>query len=509
MRKRRDAAAVILLAAAAVAIGEASIFRRPDLSRTAGFLFGDPGFSLLIAREVLHGARLYADVAYQYGCVPVYLYAAVAAMAGNTPLVFLHFLLACSTGTLLLFYALARRAAGPGVALLVTLAGALPVLLLPGSLLGGYVNSYYIPIERALMIGAAIAWRPPSRRSVGRALGLGACLGALQFVRFGPGVALAGVVVLVDVAVHVLQKGGARRWLAAETQTFAAFAALEAVRIAGAFTLLPSLVARDVVWPAYILESYSGAKAFPHWNGWALAIGQYANPVTSLVLGAVTLAAIAAARSRWDAEEDGSQLLLPLFFVAGIFGLFRSEHHFYQAAWTVTPAAVVALRRWPRLRGVVLAAWLPPLALVVSQPLRPQPASARTVAIAPHWTLTVPVGMDDTIRGVAGALRQSGSHRVVFYPYLAGFNVALDLPLVGRESTFMHGSIRPYEEAALARDFGEAEVLATCRAPQQWETSPGLFDQDAPQSLRDALEPRAAAVLWRDDQCRVVRLRRR
>src|SRR3954470_879561 len=126
-RRRLDAACCGAVVAVAVLIGEAGIFLRPDLSRTAGFLYGDPGYTLLVAREVLNGARLYTDIAYQYGFAPVYLYSGFAALFGNTPLSFLHFLLLCSVVTLVLFYALARRAASVALASVVTLFGALPV----------------------------------------------------------------------------------------------------------------------------------------------------------------------------------------------------------------------------------------------------------------------------------------------------------------------------------------------------------------------------------------------
>src|SRR5215471_10430176 len=115
MRTRRIAAPLLLVAVAA-ALGEASILRRPDQWLTAEFLFHDAGYSLLIAREVLHGARLYADVAYQYGPLPVAVYCAYAWLAGNTPFAYLQFLLAFSLLAIALFYALARRALQPGAA---------------------------------------------------------------------------------------------------------------------------------------------------------------------------------------------------------------------------------------------------------------------------------------------------------------------------------------------------------------------------------------------------------
>ena len=120
--------------------------------------------------EVLAGARLYRDVAYPYGWLPVAAYTAVAFCFGNTPTVYLQFLLLVSATALVLAFLLTRRFLPIGLSVVVTLVGWLPVFVVPGSLLGGYLSSYYMPVERLLLILAALIWRPALHRSRSRSV---------------------------------------------------------------------------------------------------------------------------------------------------------------------------------------------------------------------------------------------------------------------------------------------------------------------------------------------------
>jgi len=503
---RSDLRACVVLLTIGSLIGEACILRRPELHGGSGFVFGDPGFALMVAREVLSGARLYADIAYQYGALPVYLYAAVARVFGNTPFVYLQFLLVGSLVTIALFYALVRRVLSVRDAFIVTLAGAIPVLLIPGAFLGGYVSSYYIPVERILMLTAAVAWQPPPVRSVRRAIALGACLGMMQLVRFGPGLALAAVVMCADLAWQLRERRDWRVWIRAEVFVFLTIGAIETIRVAGAFAVLPRPVAMDVVWPSYILDSYQGVASRPGWYGWAMGVGQYFNPLTSIALVLLGFGAMLASRARVPGDEV-AQMLLPSFYLVGVAGLFRSEFHFFQAAWTLTSGAVVAIGRWRSLLLLAVLGWLPPFALVAVNAFGHQLPDVRTIDVAPGWRLTAPLDLATRIETMAAVVRAAPDRPVIFYSYLAGLNAALDLPLVGRESTLMHGAIRPYEEDALVRAYSEAKLIVTCRKAEAWAASPGLYDADVPARIREAVEPRAESVLWQDNECRIVRLR--
>ena len=100
----RESAAIAAIVAVALLVGELAIFRRADLTRPGSLVSSDAGYSLFVTSEVLGVARLYRDVAYPYGWLPVAAYAAVASCFGNTPTVYLQFLLLVSaTGLTLAF----------------------------------------------------------------------------------------------------------------------------------------------------------------------------------------------------------------------------------------------------------------------------------------------------------------------------------------------------------------------------------------------------------------------
>ena len=141
----RESAAIAAMVAVALLVGELAIFRRADLTRPGSLLSSDAGYSLFVTSEVLGGARLYRDVAYPYGWLPVAAYAAVAFIFGNTPTVYLQFLLLVSATGLTLAFLLTRRFLPIGLSLVVTLGGWLPVFVVPGSLLGGYLSWFCIP----------------------------------------------------------------------------------------------------------------------------------------------------------------------------------------------------------------------------------------------------------------------------------------------------------------------------------------------------------------------------
>src|SRR5262249_60254841 len=72
----------LLLLGAAVGLGE--LFLRPDLFFHKGFLLGDASVNLYVADRLLEGDRLYQDVFYHYGPLPIYLHAAVSCLFANT-----------------------------------------------------------------------------------------------------------------------------------------------------------------------------------------------------------------------------------------------------------------------------------------------------------------------------------------------------------------------------------------------------------------------------------------
>src|SRR2546422_10572665 len=123
---RWEAGLVLALVAVALGLAVAATLIR------ASFLFDDAGHNLLIAQTLLGGGTLYRDIFSQYGPIPAYVHAAVAALFGNTPRVSVHLVALASSVNVGLAYLLVRRAAGVHVALFVSAAGLLPLGLIPG-----------------------------------------------------------------------------------------------------------------------------------------------------------------------------------------------------------------------------------------------------------------------------------------------------------------------------------------------------------------------------------------
>ncbi len=496
---------------AGAAVGESAILARPELTRSAAFVFGDEAFSLFVASEVMRGAHLYSEVAYPYGAGPVYAYVGVARVLGNSPLVYLHFLLFVSLVNLALSYLLLRRASSAGVALLIAVAGVLPVLLVPGALLGGYTSAFYMPIERTMLLAASLAWRSTDGRSPGRSAALGAILGAGQAIRFGTGIVFLLVIVAFDAALRASGRALSTRALVRSTLvTVAAFAAIEVGVLAAAFTLLPRPVAIDVAWPSYMLEAFPPlASRVTDLPGWQVTVGQYFNPLAACILGCVSVACF---RGTGVSRVTAAAVFLPpLFYLAAALSLFHTEHHFRQFFWALPFACAPALDRSAWARALAMVMWAPVLALVVSSAMPKRTPGLVDVLCPNGWRLRTSMTVRNRIEGIAGALRRiaegGNPGPAIIYPSGAGFYAAYGVPHTSRHIWFFRGAIRPYEVDDLANRYRTATALVTCRDEGSGPDGP-YFRADLPQPLRRAIEPRMGARLWRDDDCAVYRLNR-
>lgn len=504
---------------AAVVVGAGAIHGRPELTRSAGFIFGDEAFSTFVASELLRSAWLYRDVAYPYGFLPAYAYAGFAALAGNTPVTYLWFLLLVSVAGLTIAYLLLRRFVPPRTAALVTTLGLMPVFVIPGSLLGGFISSYYIPVERALLLLAALWWTAPAARSRGDAVRIGAVLGTMQVVRFGTALFAGAGILLVDAVVLAAASPPIpwRRWLRGWVRIAGVFAIVEAAIVAGAFGLLPGPIAADVVWPRYMLGAFTnvlGPAAL--WDGWKLFAGQYLTPAVAVILTIVTARSLLLGRSR-DSEVRGpsaAALLVPAaFFVVGAIGFFRTPHHVRQFMWTLVIPAAWAMHVSPWWRRVAIVGWMPVLLLVIKSAAPWAGERGRVLVLPDGARLTVSAGAHDRIQGIADALTRiaavEGRAVTLFHRNGSGFYASFGIPHVGRTTWFFPGAVRPHEEHALLEAFGALTAVVVCRSEQPAGTGHSRFPDDFPRMLADDLERRVVETVWRDESCTVLRLARR
>jgi hypothetical protein len=360
---------------------------------------------------------------------------------------------------------------------------------------------------------AALTWRPPLHRSRSRSVALGAIVTALQMTRFGPGLVLMAALAAIDtLLVPPTSRDRTRNWLRSLLPMAAAAATGELILVVMTFALLPAVMARDVIWPAYFTQVFAQyVHRWPDLSNWRLDVAQYANPAAGIVLtaaGAFTLIR----RRQVVQDELWALFLLPLLFVLGIFTFFKTDHHLRQFAWVFIPGSVAALARWRWSWAVAVAGWAPAAAVVGLSVIRAPDPDHRIIDFPAGWTLASSRAEDLRIEGIHRALdsiaESAGRGPVLFDPNGAGFYVVYGVPHVGRHTWFYPAAVRPYEIQDLEKQYRALQALVVCRADEGVPGQPeSLFNQSFPEALRASLAARAADLVWRDDDCRVFRLR--
>lgn len=471
----------------ALLLGGAAILRRPDITANESFLFADQGLNLLVADRLLQGGRLYVDIFSPYGPIPAYMHAAFAGVFGNTISSYNLLLLLLTLGNVALAYALLRTRVSLGVAAMVVGVGLVPSFLIPGSMLGGFTVSPYIPLERALLLTTALAWTPPGERTLLRGSVIGAILGVWQWVKFGGTFFAGAAILLVDIFAIALshrRRELLRPWICSLGCTLAVFVLAEVLRVAVAYAALPAEVAFDFVWPAYHLEAYRAwvtpDQRWLAWDGWKLFLGQYLTPLVGAVLTVVGVVWYARGSLRSPSGARGAmgdlRLLLPaVFFALGSVAYFQQAHLFRQFMWAlVLPSAFFLARSRLALRLLVLVLWLPCLAVNARAMLlgRPDPHLVAMELPGNDRVWTRPEVMEQ----VRGVMRELGIPRddmgqaataragsVLFIPLGAGLHHFYDIPQPVRQPWISRGLVRPYDEAALVHSLDRLQAIVAVR----------------------------------------------
>ena len=509
-----DIVATVSLMAIALALSIATIVHRPQSTLNTAFVFQDEGLNLLVADELRTGGVLYRDVAYPYGPIPAYAHTAFTALFGNTPIAYLWFVSLVSSATVGLAYWVIRRAAAAPTAMFVTAAGMLTVVIVPGSLVGGQTTAAYVSIERAMLLVVALLWQPPASRSLKQSLAIGIALGVWQGVRFG-GAFVAGASVLVldaaDIVTWRADRVTVTRWVRSLAAIALGFGALEVAWIAIAYAILPAAIARDAIWPSYMLDTYAGwvtpdVRWLP-WGGWRLFVAQYLVPCSAGAFGAIGFCRWIRSRN----DPDAAAIFVPLiFFIVGCASYFRQVHHFRQFMWTLVPASAWELQRrgftWHAVTAVL---WAPAFFTLLRSSLLMGTAPALvSIALPAGGTIaaTPPLAarlqflqrfVESDAQGAAVIYLDSGAgwystyrvRRATRHAWFAGFDV-----------------IRPYEERSFFDSLNRTAAVIECEKDDRPLTPAGPR-LPFPAEVNGALRPRLQ--LWTEGAgCRIYRIAR-
>ena len=489
---RREQAGGFLLPLVALSWGGVSVWMRPDLWFGAGYFDSDPGLNLLWAREISQGKWLYRDVFCPYGPLPVYLYAGVAALFGNTAQSYLGLIYFSTVAQVVLVYLVLRCVLAGWRLFTFALFAVFPVFLQPGPFTHGYCEFAYPCVERTLLLCLLLCWEAVPRRSSRRALLLGLFLGAMQWTKFGTAFAAGAAVGLVDLA--FLGRAGlprelVRRWFRTSLCILAGFVALEGTLAICCFSLLPGLIAMDVLWPSYMVQNYAGSvdpsSRWPHWFGLSFFLTRELGLLLSLGLVLLVAWRLVGRRqsptSAWSEGQEGRFLLGGVFFIVGLFTTFQHVILIYSFAWIFALAGAPAFSRLkPLWMALLLVGWSFCLALNLKL-LNPReiPLGVAARSYPPIGKLWVDEPTDRRVRMVDETLRALDHHvakgeqpSVLMLPELDGLYYYLSIEPATRCVYFMPGLVRPYDERKLIDSLSRTSAVVVWDVQKTWTQIP-------------------------------------
>lgn len=356
-------------------------------SHNAKVWFSDGGLLLLTAQRLLDGAVLYRDVFYQYGPLHIFAWTGWAYLFGNTIDSYFGFLNVASTIDTVLLLLCLRKTGCSVTETGITLAASIPYFLLPGSSCAGFYEHGYLAFERMLFLVLVLVWKAPSDRRFVRSCTLGAIIGLMQTVKFGNAAgALAGLL-----CVDLFSMGSAWNtpaWRALWRHVIgigAGFTAVIVIFTLALYSCMPGEIARDVLWPYFMANSYVLAPIdrLPRWLTLNYFVGTQLSAVIAVLFGIVTLGFLSIrflgfgntrVSERLPAgKESGLPLVILLVaFLVNALLIYKQIWLFYQSVWMVTVSIGFLVRRVPVSGKLALAILcIPCLSVTVRQVIWP------------------------------------------------------------------------------------------------------------------------------------------
>jgi hypothetical protein len=498
----REALRIICLLASLLIITQLELSQRSLYS--AAYLFNDESHNFLVADALLRGAVLYRDIFYPYGYLSAYSYALAALFFKNSIGTYLHFLQSMSVLSVVAMYAMLRSCVNGNRALLATLLAIVPQTIIPGSFSAGITGNTYHPLEMVITALCVLLWRPVGAQTVRRAFTLGVLLGLWQGVKFG-GALVFGLAIILAEIIYLSTKHFKgpliREWLMKSLIVLSGFLLIEGVWCVIAFATLEPLMARDVLFPSYMIESYGGSLAsiadrYPHFISWRYFLSVQAVPLAGLA-GAICFIFNKLAQPSNHRTPDSNNLntgncyrllILPIFYGIGCFTYFKQVWLYYAYAWTLTVCGVYLLNDTRKfLRLLIMSIWLLGfVAFCKNSLLKPQEPGLVNLPLMNGEQLWVKDEERERVDQLIKLLRSDHQQvdaaqepqAIVFYPLGAGMHVFYGMTQQGRHYWFVPGFVRPYDEDALIKNLDHTKYWvilsdnpnrAVTNNPETWD----------------------------------------
>jgi hypothetical protein len=492
---RKSLAGLFLLLLIAIGWSSAPFFR-PGVLNGERFVFHDNSYALFLVDQLLAGKLLFRDVFYQYGVLTAYVHAGWAALFGNTIFSYWHLAQLLTCVGVIQLWILLRRSQSAWQALAFGTIVLFPYFLVPGGSAGGVGASVYVGLERICLLSIALAWRPPTSRSLASALSLGVLLGLMQSIKFG-GAFIAGISLLAIDALVLsyasVEKKRWLRWLQLSFVTLIGFLVIEGSLIVLAYLSLPAQLASEVLWPSWMVQNYEAYrhKSVPlwHWFNLNYFLGTQLPVFAAALAAPVFIARLLFMRKVTGPGEQSWLLRLagpPLFFVIFfLFALILYLPHMWVAmpyVWLILLPAAFFLHNVPLfVRSIFLVSCFPAFFLSVKGVVYPRSAEQLQEVHLVKDTLWLSPEAADRLTKLQHVLElldqrpggfTSGPPAILGFPMGSGLHHFLGYPAATRHVWFMSGFVRPHEEDILVKSLDRTLAVIVFFADQPHSDPP-------------------------------------
>jgi len=450
---------------------------RPDALADGGFLLKDFSQYIYTINALRHGEVLYRDVMWQYGPIPIYYAAGFSLFTGNNPLAYQAAISLIAGLNLAVIYRLLRRISSPTLVIL-----SMTIFVIPWQLRQVAGGLIYFNFEFLLLSLIALSWAYPIRRTPSESFGIGLLLGGMQLVKFGGAFVFGAIFLALDIIILLKLKADKREVLRcfwSWSRVGSGFLLIEGIFVASCFILLPDEIARDTVWPSYMLQMYNiiGRDGYVFsWHTWGLALGTQLPMVACFLFSAFGFISTIKRTNRKEADgiQFGSVLFF-LFFLLGSIIYFKHVWLVFQYACILTvPCAAIFLSIKIQWKAIVALSMMPAMFAF------PYKVFLQSSGNEPHLmpngeTLWLDANEIQMTEKLFASIESMNSHRsdiraepratlVVGWVGSGLFHYGKLKPLT-RHTLYLKGFMRPYEEKKVFDSLDQTAFIVLFGSP--------------------------------------------
>ena len=318
----------------------------------------DGGWILPVTEQLLNGKKIYTEVNYAYGIIPVGIYFVFAHIFGNTPVCLFWVTGIVQILNMLLIFFVLKRYSNNVFSYTILL-----LIIVPLCFDKGISYTSPTPYEIMYLTSLTLVWKPFESRSKQRSIIIGLYLILPYFIKFGSHLIAGLTIFTLDLGYYIVnykkKKISFSLFIKQQLYIGIGFFSSTVVLILGCLLYFPHEMALEFLWPYFRVLQYK--KEFVHITTFPI----YHN--IGFFLGVQLPIIFVLALSIWAffknlnniQQKEWNLMILTVFYLISCFIYFKNESYFYHYSWIAFIPAILINKLEFRLQIFFLIVTLP------------------------------------------------------------------------------------------------------------------------------------------------------